>query len=285
MPADLAALAALCSDLAAEHADLDAIVTPLSADGWETPTPSEPWTIRDQIAHLAFFDGEAHLAATSPQAFTEHLAAVVADPDGYMTRSLEQGRRLTPPQLLAEWRAGRETMLAAFAALDPATRVPWYGPPMSPASFITARLMETWCHGQDVADALGIDRRPTDRLRHVAHLGVRTRHFSYSVRGLDIPAGDVFVDLAGPGAESWRWGDPDAPDAVRGDALDFCLVVTQRRHVDDTGLRAEGSLARQWMEIAQAFAGPPGEGRPPGRFHRRLDGAAETGRGDLVRGA
>ena len=32
---------------------------------------------------------------------------------------------------------------------------PWYGPSMSARSFVTARLMETWAHGMDVADALG----------------------------------------------------------------------------------------------------------------------------------
>jgi uncharacterized protein (TIGR03084 family) len=268
MPAELTMLAELRDDLAAEHADLDSVVAPLPASSWDTPTPSEPWTVRDQIAHIAFFDAEARLAATQPHAFSEHLAGAVGDPDGYMAASLDAGRRLNPAELLADWRSGRQAMLAAFAGLDPAGRIPWFGPPMSPASFITARLMETWCHGQDVADALGIVRRPTARLRHVARLGMRTRAYSYTIRNREAPSGDVFVDLAGPGGETWRWGDPAASASVRGPALDFCLVVTQRRHIDDTDLRVEGSPAREWMEIAQAFAGPPGPGRRPGQFAR-----------------
>jgi len=95
---------------------------------------------------------------------------------------------------------------------------------------------------------------------------VRTRSWSYLVRGMEPPEGDVRVELDAPGGEVWAWGDPDAEDRVRGDALDFCLTVIQRRHVDDTGLEVTGPLAKEWMSIAQAFAGGPTEGRPPGQF-------------------
>ena len=48
----------------------------------------------------------------------------------------------------------------------------------------TARLMETFAHGRDVADALGAHARAaTARLRHVCHLGVRTRGFAYLING------------------------------------------------------------------------------------------------------
>jgi len=57
-----------------------------------------------------------------------------------------------------------------------------------------------------------------------------------------------------------------AADRVTGTALDFCLVVTQRRHPADTGLVASGPAAEGWIAIAQAFAGPPGPGRTPGQF-------------------
>jgi uncharacterized protein (TIGR03084 family) len=71
------------------------------------------------------------------------------------------------------------------------------------------------------------------------------------------------VFAAPSGADTWTWGDPSAANTVRGPALDFCLVVTQRRHVDDTALDVQGDAAREWISIAQAFAGPPGEGRRP----------------------
>ena len=95
-------------------------------------------------------------------------------------------------------------MLDAASVLDPSTRVPWYGPAMAARSFITARLMETWAHGQDVVDALGVARIPTARLRHVAHIGVRARPFSYAIHNMTMPAGDVAVRLTGPNGEEWE---------------------------------------------------------------------------------
>ena len=134
-------------------------------------------------------------------------------------------------------------------------------------SFVSARLMETWAHGQDVVDALGLARPPTDRLRHVAHLGVRARPFSYLVRDRQVPAGRIDVLLTAPSGEEWSWevgtDDGNPSGSIAGTALDFCLVVTQRRHPDDTTLAVVGDAAAEWMSIAQAFAGAPGPGRPP----------------------
>ncbi len=73
------------------------------------------------------------------------------------------------------------------------------------------------------------------------------------------------VELEAPGGDRWTWGDQELKDVVAGPAEDFCLVVTQRRHLDDTALTVRGPLAAEWMSIAQAFAGPPTEGRPPRR--------------------
>jgi uncharacterized protein (TIGR03084 family) len=167
--------------------------------------------------------------------------------------------------LLAAWRAERIALADVARATDPSDRVPWYGPAMAARSFITARLMETWAHGQDIADALGVTRVPTTRLRHVAHIGVRARPFSYMIHSRPVPDEPVFVSLEGPDGARWEWGEP-AVNRVSGSALDFCLVVTQRRHVDDTGLTVEGAAAAEWIGIAQAFAGAPGAGRRRGQF-------------------
>jgi uncharacterized protein (TIGR03084 family) len=137
---------------------------------------------------------------------------------------------------------------------------------MSPASFITARLMETWAHGLDVVDVVDGDRPDTDRLRHVAFIGVRARPYSYSVRGKSLPTAPVRVELGLPSGAALEFGDAGLPDVVRGTATDFCRVVTQRRHLADTNLEIHGPAAAEWMSIAQAFAGPPGEGRQPGEF-------------------
>ncbi|MDQ1695547.1 MAG: hypothetical protein QOJ03_900 [Frankiaceae bacterium] len=243
----------LIADLRAEHDDLDALVGAAELD---RPTPAAGWSIGDTIAHLWFFDREATTALVDPEAFTAGLEQIFADPESWMARTTQAGRDLgsTLPDV---WRQTRADLVAALGAADPATKVPWYGPPMSPASFGTARMMEYWAHGQDVADALGRRREPTARLRHICHLGVRTRGFSYVVRGLDVPAGEVRVELLGPERETWSWGDPDAADRVTGDAEDFCLVVSQRRLVGDTGLAVTGPLATEWMAIAQVFAGGP----------------------------
>ncbi len=144
---------------------------------------------------------------------------------------------------------------------------------MSAASSLTARIMETWAHTQDIADALGVTREPTGRLRHVAHIGVGARAFSYAVHGKTPPEAPVRVELTGPDGRLWTWGPQDAADRVTGPALDFCLLVTQRRHRDDLALTIEGPAAAEWMAIAQAFAGAAGTGRA-----RRLTGGEPMAR-------
>jgi uncharacterized protein (TIGR03084 family) len=258
----VAALDELIPDLAAEHADLDALVADLDEAAFDTPTPAEGWRVRDQLSHLAWFDREAVRAALDPESFLATLPEAVAD-DAFTERAVVEGRALSAAALLAWWREARAELLDGLGRLDPSTRVPWYGPPMSAASFTTARLMETWAHGQDVADALAVERTPTDRLRHVAFIGVRALPNSYRVRDLPVPEAPVRVELVAPSGEAWTWGDEGVADVVRGPALDFCLVVTQRRHVDDTDLVAEGPVATEWLRVAQAFAGPAGPGRAP----------------------
>lgn len=251
------------ADLQDEHADLDRIVAPLDEGGWDLSTPAAGWAVRDQLSHLAFFDDAATLAITEPKRFTELAELALAAEGDPMAEHLRRGRELSGVAVLDWWRRARRAMVGAADGLEPDRRVPWFGPPMGAVSFVSARLMETWAHGQDVADALGVTRAPTARLRHVAHLAVRARPFSYVVRGLEPPADAVHVVLAGPAGERWEWDAGADGGEVRGPALDFCLVVTQRRNVADTGLVVRGPVAVRWMAIAQAFAGPPGPGRAP----------------------
>jgi uncharacterized protein (TIGR03084 family) len=248
----------LLDDLRAEQEDLRRIVegTDLS-----TATPATGWDVRDSLSHLAGTDVEATLSMTDPDAFVAKLPSVGADIDGFLSRQISERRGLGQAELITRWQQGFEAMLAAFIALPAGIKLPWYGPPMSPASFATARLMEYWAHGQDIADGLSAERLPTSRLRHICHLGYRTRGFSYVNRGLPVPTGEVLVELAAPDGATWTYGDDSAPDRVTGSALDFCLLVTQRRHRDDLALVAQGPLADEWLSIAQCFAGPPGTGR------------------------
>lgn len=254
----------ICDDLVAEHDALDRIVAPLDEAQWSLATPAEGWSVRDQICHLWFFDVRALMALTDADAFAADTQQLLAS--GGTAASVEEGRRITGAELLSRWREDRARLLAAAREVDPSARVPWYGPAMAARSFITARLMETWAHGQDVVDALGATREPSARLRHVAHLGVRARPFSYLVNGMAMPEVPLHVALRGPDGDTWTWGEPDAADRVEGEALDFCLVVTQRRHPADTDLVVQGPAAAEWIGIAQAFAGDAGSGRRPGQF-------------------
>jgi uncharacterized protein (TIGR03084 family) len=253
----------ICDDLAAEHEALDVLVAGLDEEGWSQETPAEGWSVRDTISHLAYFDEKAVLAALDPDAFAEHVKDVTAKGAAAMDEQLALGRSMSGAELLAWWRKARTEGLEELRRLDPSARIPWYGPAMGARSFATARLMETWAHGQDVSDGVGIQRAPTDRLKHVAHIGVRALPWSFVVRALEPPTEAVRVELQSPSGETWTWGDDALPDRVVGDALEFCLVVTQRRHLDDTNLLIEGPVANAWMPIAQAFAGPPGKGRAP----------------------
>jgi uncharacterized protein (TIGR03084 family) len=260
----MADLTMILGDLQEEHRALDALVAPLTQSMWNSSTPAEGWSIQDQIGHLAFFEEQATMALTDPDGFATNLQRIAEDVGAFMDRSIARGRELDGEGVLDWWRSARAKMLNGAQSADPATRIPWYGPPMSPASFVSARQMETWAHGQDVADALGIDRANGARLRNVAHIGVLSRKHSYVNRGLDVPDVPILVELTSPEGDRWTWGE--GTESITGSAVDFCCVVTQRRHPDDTRLEMNGPHAREWMSIAQAYAGPPGPGRKPGQF-------------------
>jgi uncharacterized protein (TIGR03084 family) len=260
------ALGQLCDDLTAETDDLVAVVLPLSPEGWETPTPAPGWSIRDQIGHLAYFDEQVTLAATDPDAFQEIRLQALTDVNRFVDRTIRATRDRPVTDLVPWLRRARHTMIENTSAHAPDVRIPWFGPDMSVASALTARIMETWAHGQDVADALGQIRAPSGRLRQVAFLGYRALPNSYRSHGLEAPETAVRVELDGTDGERWVFGPDEATDRVRGSAVDFCMVVTQRRHLDDTDLVCDGAVASEWMGIAQAFAGPPGPGRRPGQF-------------------
>ncbi len=241
---------------------LDEIVSNLTESQWRLPTPSPGWTVADQIGHLAYFDATAALAITDPDGFADHVeqlmaASSSADP------TLDDARAMSPTELLSYWRDCRADLRAAAETLDDSTRVDWYGPSMGAKSFLTARLMECWAHGTDIADTVGASLEATDRVRHIAQLGFITRNWTYINRRIDMPAGDVRVTVTAPSGEEWTWGPDDATSTVTGTAVDFALVTSQRRNVADTALVVVGEAAIDWMSKAQLFAGPPTDPPPP----------------------
>jgi len=260
-----AAYDALLVDFADEVAALDAVVADLDDAALATPTPAEGWTIIDQLSHLAGFDEAARTAIVDPEGFVADLDRRLAEGDDPIAGYTAAGRALPGSAVREWWRTARGELLDAARPLDPKTRIPWYGPPMSAMSHVTARTMEAWAHGQDVRDALGLAPLVSHRLRHVAHIGVGARAFSYALNGIELPDTPIDVVLTAPDGSTWAWGPGDAADRVEGDALDFCLLVTQRRHRDDTALVVTGAEADRWIGIAQAFAGAPGGGRAPGQ--------------------
>jgi uncharacterized protein (TIGR03084 family) len=251
---DKPTVASLTADLIAEQNSLDAVVESLAAEDWERATPSPRWAVRDQIGHLAFFDMTAALAIDDPEGFVTHresfVAAAFASATSADDATLGETRAMSAPELLDHWRRQRTDLAAAAATCVDDARIEWYGPSMGAKSFLTARLMEAWAHGQDICDTVGVEREPTGRLRHIAQLGYITRGWTYINRGLNVPAGDVQVTLTSPSGETWEWGPDQADATVTGSALDFCLVTA-----------VEGEIAVGWLAMAQLFAGPPSD--PP----------------------
>ncbi|TQL70780.1 uncharacterized protein (TIGR03084 family) [Nocardioides albertanoniae] len=255
----------LLEDLSMEGFELRQVVAGLSETGWHEPTPAEGWNVAAQIGHLAWTD-EAALAATEwlggdSTGWDELVNEAIKDPEGYVDEAALALAVMPPTELLQHWDGVRGELAAALAAIPDGQKLPWFGPPMSPASMATARLMETWAHGLDVREALGLAYEPTDRIKHVCHIGTRTRDFAFGVHGLTPPSEPFRIELTAPSGDQWEWGPEDAAQSVRGAAYDFARVVTQRLHRDDTTLEATGADAEKWLSIAQAFAGPAGGGR------------------------
>jgi uncharacterized protein (TIGR03084 family) len=251
----------MVADLRAESDDLDTMVADLPAARWADDTPAPGWTIAHQIAHLLWTDRVALMAVTDEAGFAAVLAEAAKEPTGFVDAGAEELAALPPADLLAGWRQTRGRLHDELLTVADGRKLPWFGPPMSAASMATARLMETWAHGLDVADTLGVKRQATARLRSIAHIGVRTRDFAFSINGLTPPAEPFRVELGAPDGTVWEWGPDDTAQRVTGPAEDFCMLVTQRRPRASLDVHAVGDDAAKWLTIAQAFAGPPGPGR------------------------
>jgi uncharacterized protein (TIGR03084 family) len=198
---------------------------------------------------------------TDEAGFAELLTLAAKNPGGFVDEGAEELAVTPPTDLLAEWRRTRTRLHEELLRVESGRKLPWFGPPMSAASMATARLMETWAHGLDVADALGVKRSASPGLKSIAHIGVRTRDFAFAVNGLPAPAEPFLVELRAPDGAAWSWGPADAAQRVTGSAEDFCMLVTQRRPHAELDVAAVGPDAERWLTIAQAFAGPPGSGR------------------------
>jgi uncharacterized protein (TIGR03084 family) len=260
---------ATCGDLLDEYQALAALCETLTPVQWQLRSTFFGWTPWDEIAHLCYFDETALLSATDADAFASGMKALgVRLASGEQISAIARATygHLDGAALTARWRQLHEQLVAALRPLDPKARLPWYGPSMSARSFATARLMETWAHGQDIWDVIGRQRPATARLKHIAHIGVTTFGWSFVNRKLVVPSVVPYIALDAPDGTLWTWGEPSQTDWVRGSAQNFCLLVTQRRHRADTRIECKGAAAEQWLSIAQCFAGPPAEPPAPGAY-------------------
>jgi enediyne biosynthesis protein E11 len=255
------------ADLTAEAGEVDQLLDGLSDADWTRPTPAPGWTIADQVAHLAFIYRLAGTAASDPETFKAMTSKVsAANFEAVVNGALAEFRNDPPEVLRNRFRAERDASIKALAAAPPDRPVPWLVRPLPPAVLASAGLMEAFAHGQDIADALGITRVRTDRLWHLAWFATLTWEFGYQARGLETPDVTFRYELTAPEGGTWEFGPATAEQRITGPAEDFCLLVTRRRHRDDLAVTAVGDDANAWLDIAQAYRGPAGEGRRPGQF-------------------
>jgi uncharacterized protein (TIGR03084 family) len=242
----------LVDDLAAEQGALWDVLAAIDDDAWTAPTPAEGWDVRDSVSHLADVDEIARdTVLDGPRSFPRELET--KGPEGFNQQGLDRGRAMSGSNVLAWWREAAAGLHDALLGPPPDTRVPW-GIGMSVTSLTTARLMETWAHGLDVLAALGVDAVDTDRLRHVAWIGVRALPYAFSVADQPMPEGDLRVELELPSGGRWVAGPEDAPNRITGPAGQFCRVFVQRiTRAEATALTAEGPLADAALDVARAY--------------------------------
>ncbi len=256
------------ADLRAEGNELNQLLETLDDSDWDRNTPFKSWTVNHVMAHLHQGDWMQVLTMKDEAKFLEVSAArrAARERDDGSSGLEEHGfEPKQGPALRAQWHAYFQEMCDLMAASDPKRRVKWAGPDMSIRMAATARQMETWAHGQDIYDMLRRPRTPTDRIKNIAVLGMKTYAWTFANRGLEVPGAQPFVKLTAPSGEIWDWGAPDDANKVEGTALEFCQVVTQGRNIADVNLTVVGASAEAWMAIAQCFAGPVNDPPAPGQ--------------------
>ena len=250
----------IVTDLKAEQEALNGFLCTLKDEQWDSQMPAEGWTVRDSVSHIAYIDEVSVSFIRGDYTALDEAAKVdmISDETGP-----KRGRTMQPSQILKWWRDMRDTMDGCLMKIDPKTRIPWFAMPMGARAFATARLMETWAHGLDCYDAVGVEPLNTDRLRHVAMIAYMARPYAYQMNGLELPDAPICIELLLPSGKGRSQGSEDARDIIRGTAKDFCRVAVRRGHWKDVELEVVGSEAKRFIEIVQTYAGPPGSGRKP----------------------
>ena len=258
-------------DFRAESQALYELLETADASRFDEPTQFKDWTINAVLQHLFFWNQMAGLQLTDESELVRRLNAVMQHEGGMRGFEAFHFNHLGGGELLNQWRDDFHRTADLFANADPKARLRWAGPDMSARSSITARLMETWAHGQEVYDHLGVTRHNADRIQNIVVLGVNTYGWTYKTRQEEPPGPMPYLVLTAPSGAIWTYGEENESERISGLAEEFCQVVTQTRNIADTNLEVEGVVAKDWMSKAQCFAGPPETPPAPGaRFRAEL---------------
>lgn len=256
------------TDFLAESEALNAAFDGVSGDQWNTATQFKGWTLNDVLVHLHYWNQMADMSLKEPDAFMARMGALFAKAKTDGLRAAEnEVITLRGDELRTAWQELYRDIGARWVDLDPKHRVKWAGPDMSVRSSITARQMETWAHGQEVFDILGLQREEQDRVKNIVVLGVNTFGWAYKVNGRDVPAQMPRLELTAPSGAVWEFGE-QGDNTITGSAVEFAQVSAQTRNIGDTDLKVDGPVATEWMSIAQCFAGGPEQPPVPGLRHR-----------------
>lgn len=253
-------------DLLTEAKSIEALLRGMPDKAFTEPTGFKDWTTEMILRHLAMGNQGAVLSLTAPEKFEAMFKE--------MRAGREKGRLIEVENkyvgdvhgqgLVDAWMKTIDDMMDHFADADLSQRVPWGPRLMSARSSISARIMENWAHAQAIYDLMGVERENGDQIHHIAVLGANTYGWTFKNRGMEPPGPRPVLELTAPSGAAWTFPSEGSNEAIRGDAVEFCQVVTQTRNVADTNLEITGRNGRAWMDIAQCFAGPPNDPPPPG---------------------
>lgn len=259
-------------DFRDESEALFALIDRLDDSDWVRETQFKHWTANDVVAHLHLGNYAADLSLKGGDefaTFVRRLAELGRNTARHLDATHAWLGGIKNRDLALRWRDFYREMAERFVVAEPKQRVKWFGPDMSVLSSISARLMETWAHGQALYDLFGETRIDTDRIKNIAIIGINTFGWTFTNRGIEPPGVRPNVRLTAPSGVRWEWPTADSDDLIEGAAVEFCQVVAQTRNIADTSLKVAGKTAMAWMAIAQCFAGPPESPPPPGTRFRQ----------------
>ena len=240
------------------------ILENLKEQDYEMPTQFKGWTFNNVIGHLHVWNYAADISLKDGDEWKNFAnSAMQALGSGSSMNEFEQTitKGIKGPELLSMWKEYYTDMTERFAVADPKKRVKWMGPDMSVRSSISARHMETWAHAQELYDSLGLDRINEDRIKNIVIIGNNTFKWCFTVHKKTLPSIKPYLKLISPSGAIWEYNEPSEEHKIEGLAEEFCQVVTQVRNIKDVNLKLTGSIADEWMSVAQCFAG--GAEQPP----------------------